>query len=181
MPRRTQYLHGVFLEVLEIGVLLEGPAGIGKSALALELISRGHRLVADDAPLFARCGDSATVTGSSPPELRNLLEVYGLGVLNIAAMFGNHATRESCPLQLAVSLVPGKHYRPGGEERLRGSWQTRSVLGVEIPLFRLPVIAQRNLAVMLEGVVRNYLLRLRGEDAAGQFIAARRAALGEER
>ena len=181
MPDRTEYLHGVFVEVLEIGVLLQGPAGIGKSALALELISRGHRLVADDAPIFSRCGGAATVTGSSPPALRNLLEVYGLGVLNIAAMFGDHATRASSVLQLMVSLVPEDRFSIGEDERLRGSWHSRSILGVEIPSFRLPMIAQHNLAVMLESVVRNHLLRGQGNDAAERFIAAQLSTLGGDK
>ncbi len=170
----------MFVELFGTGVLLLGPAGSGKSALALELISRGHRLIADDAPLFTRRGSSATVTGRSPPQLQNLLEVYGLGVLNIPAMFGSDATTESAPLQLAVSLVPPGSYSPTEDERLRGSWRSRTILGVKIPEFMLPVIPGRNLAIMLESVVRNHHLRSQGFDAAQRFIAAQHSALERE-
>jgi HPr kinase/phosphorylase len=168
-------VHGVFLEVLGMGVLLVGDPGIGKSELALELIARGHRLIADDAPEFARTAP-ALIEGRCPPLLRDFLEVRGLGVLNIRAMFGESAVRETDRLQLVVSM---RVYQPdelAGIDRLQGSLAARSLLGIAVPEITIPVAPGRNLAVLLETAVRAQILRNRGYDA-GTDLAERQANL----
>lgn len=157
-------LHGVFLDVLGMGVLLVGDPGIGKSELALEMVVRGHRLIADDAPEVARIGPE-TLEGSCPPLLRDFLEVRGLGVLNVRAMFGEGAVQRREQLNLIVNMRSFDEEALAQMDRLRGSLSTRSILGVSIPEVTLPVAPGRNLAVLLETAVRNQILRLRGYDA----------------
>lgn len=158
-------LHGVFIEVLGMGVLLVGDPGIGKSELALELIARGHRLIADDAPEFARIAPEV-IEGRCPPLLRGFLEVRGLGVLNIRAMFGESAMRESDLLKLVVNMRGQEAVELAGIDRLRGSLASRAVLGVKIPEITIPVAPGRNLGVLLETAVRTQVLRGRGYDAS---------------
>jgi len=168
-------LHGVFLEVLSIGVLLTGDSGVGKSELALELISRGHRLVADDAPEFARIAPDI-VNGNCPSIIQDFLEVRGLGVLNIRAMYGDSIIKKGKYLRLIIEL---KHLRQGDAafaDRLRDQQHSRNVLGLDIPVFSLPVAPGRNLAVLVEAAVRNHLLRLNGYNA-GEDLAARQRRL----
>ncbi|SFM48892.1 Hpr(Ser) kinase/phosphatase [Ectothiorhodospira mobilis] len=167
----TVTLHGVFMEVLGIGVLVTGKSAVGKSELALELISRGHRLVADDAPEFARIAPDI-LRGTCPAVLENFLEVRGLGVLNIRAMYGDSAIKNSKYLRLIIELKDQKTVRPGDIDRLHGGRYTREVLGLEVPVITLPVAPGRNLAVMVEAAVRNHLLRLRGY-YAGDDLAER--------
>jgi HPr kinase/phosphorylase len=168
-------LHGVFLEVLSIGVLLTGDSGVGKSELALELITRGHRLVADDAPEFARIAPDI-VNGACPALIQDFLEVRGLGVLNIRAMYGDSVIKKGKYLRLIIEL---KHLRQGDAafaDRLRDQQHSRKVLGLDIPVFSLPVAPGRNLAVLVEAAVRNHLLRLNGYNA-GEDLAARQRRL----
>lgn len=160
-------VHGVFLEVLGVGVLLAGPSGIGKSELALELVSRGHRLVADDAPRFARAAP-AVIEGVCPPLLRDFLEVRGLGVLNIREMFGDNAVLAARRLQLIITLQAGASDR-NDAERFNSSRYHREILGVTISEVVLPVAPGRNLAVIVEAAVRNHLLLSRGYDAASEL------------
>ena len=171
-------LHGVFLDVLEIGVLITGDSSIGKSELALELISRGHGLVADDVVELQQMGPE-TIQGRCPPMLRDFLEVRGLGVLNIKSIFGETAIRPRKVLRLMVHLempVPGI-------EQLRDRLATRSgtqdILGVEIPTVTLAVAPGRNLAVLVEAAVRNHILLTRGIDSTREFIARQEKALRE--
>ncbi len=166
----TLVVHGVFMEVMGVGVLLTGESAIGKSELALELISRGHRLVADDAPAFKRYGPD-TLFGHCPETLQDFLEVRGLGVMNVRELFGDNALKPEMPLQLIVQLVPfGEN---GGEplDRLRGSRHSRTLLDVAVPEVALPVAPGRNLAVLVEAAARNQILYNRGYDAAEDFIA----------
>jgi HPr kinase/phosphorylase len=159
--------HGVFLDVLGMGVLITGDSSVGKSELALELISRGSGLVADDVVELYRIGPE-TVEGRCPPLLKDFLEVRGLGVLNIRTIFGEAALRPRKNLKLIVHLV-----RPAGAQRLErlpldaGSEQ---VMGVEIRKVTIPVAAGRNLAVLTEAAVRNYVLQLRGIDSTREFV-----------
>jgi len=169
-------MHGVFMEVLGIGVLLTGPSGIGKSELALELVSRGHRLVADDAPLFMRSGPE-TVTGSCPPSLRDFIEVRGLGVLNIRAMFGDSAVKKAKQLRLVIHIENLDGEQLANVDRLHGSHQNTDILGVEIAQIMLPVAAGRNLAVLVEAAVRNHVLVFRGYNAADDFLGKHDAEL----
>jgi HPr kinase/phosphorylase len=170
-------LHGVFLEVLSMGVLISGDSSIGKSELALELISRGHRLIADDAPEFARIAPDI-INGTCPDLLQDLLEVRGLGVLNIRSMYGDSAIKNNKYLRLIIELTASR--RTADEDRLSLGKQTRNVLGMEVPVFRLPVAPGRNLAVLVEAAVRNHLLNLKGYDA-GEILAKRqRRAMGQD-
>ncbi len=162
-------LHGVFLDVLGMGVLLVGDPGIGKSELALEMVVRGHRLIADDAPEVARIGPEI-LEGSCPPLLRDFLEVRGLGVLNVRAMFGEGAVQRREQLNLIVNMRSFDEEALAQMDRLRGSLSARSILGVSIPEVTLPVAPGRNLAVLLETAVRNQILRLRGYDAGVDLI-----------
>ncbi len=162
-------LHGVFMEVMGSGVLITGPSSVGKSELALELISRGHRLVADDAPEFARITPDI-ISGSCPPLLRDYLEVRGLGVLNVRAMYGDNAIKHNKYLRLIINLEHMDSERLQEIDRLRANQRMRKVLNVDVPELTLPVAPGRNLAVLVEAAVRNYLLSLQGIDAGEMFI-----------
>lgn len=164
-------LHGVFMEVHSIGVLLTGESGLGKSELALELISRGHRLVADDAPEFTQIAPDM-LDGTCPEMLQDLLEVRGIGILNIREMYGDTAVKRNKYLRLIVHLQRQETLSVEGREmeRLYGDVGTRRVLDLDIPQITLPVAAGRNLAVLAEAAVRAHVLKSRGFDAAQTFI-----------
>jgi HPr kinase/phosphorylase len=171
-------LHGVFLDVLEIGVLITGDSSIGKSELALELISRGHGLVADDVVELQQIGPE-TIQGRCPPLLRDFLEVRGLGVLNIRSIFGETAVRPRKVLRLMVHLdMPVGGLEP--KDRLATRSGTQDILGVEIPTVTLAVAPGRNLAVLVEAAVRNHILLTRGVDSTREFIARQEAAMRAE-
>ena len=169
LARRTT-LHGVFMEIFTIGVLISGNAGCGKSELALELLNRGHRLIADDAPDFTQISPEI-IEGSCPEALQDCLEVRGLGVLNVRHMFGDAAVKASKFLRLIVHLeVPATGAAPVGRDRLHGDTRALTVLDLAIPRITLPVMAGRNLAVMTEAAVRDFMLKMKGYDAASAFI-----------
>jgi HPr kinase/phosphorylase len=172
-------LHGVFLDVLEIGVLITGESSIGKSELALELISRGHGLVADDVVELQQISPE-TVQGRCPPMLRDFLEVRGLGVLNIRSIFGETAVRPRKVLRLLVHLEFPTDGRYEERDRLSTRSGTRSVLGVEIPTVTLTVAPGRNLAVLVEAAVRNHILITRGIDSTRDFIARQAEAMRDD-
>jgi HPr kinase/phosphorylase len=163
-------LHGVFMEIMGVGVLISGDASIGKSELALELVARGHRLVADDAPEFARLAPDV-LNGRCPPMLEDFLEVRGLGILNIRSMFGDSAIKQNRNLRLIIRLEDMNEAQIRTIDRLQGSRATRTILGVDIPEITLPVAPGRNLGVLAEAAVRNHLLHLKGRDASAEFIA----------
>ena len=168
-------LHGVFLDVLEIGVLITGDSSIGKSELALELISRGHGLVADDVVELQQIGPE-TIQGRCPTMLRDFLEVRGLGVLNIRSIFGETAIRPRKALRLIVHLdMPEGGMEP--KDRLATRSGTQDILGVEIPTVTLAVAPGRNLAVLVEAAVRNHILLTRGINSTREFIARQEAAM----
>ncbi len=162
--------HGVFLDVLGMGVLIKGDSGVGKSELALELISRGSGLIADDVVELYRIGPD-TVEGRCPELLRNFLEVRGLGVLNIRSIFGEAALRPRKNLKLIVQLERLSPSDPRTGERLPRQSSGEPILGVDIRKVTLPVAAGRNLAVLTEAAVRNYVLQLRGVDSMEEFVA----------
>ena len=163
-------MHGVFMDILGLGVLIMGESGLGKSELGLELISRGHGLVADDAVDFARLGPDY-IEGRCPVILRDLLEVRGLGLLDIRTIFGETAVRRKLKLRLIVQLVR----RNDGEfERMPIDAQFIDVLGAPIRTVKIQVAAGRNLAVLVEAAVRNTILQLRGIDTLKEFIERQR-------
>jgi HPr kinase/phosphorylase len=160
-------LHGVFMEVLGTGVLITGDSSIGKSELALELLTRGHRLIADDAPEFSRISPD-TLLGTCPEMLQDFLEVRGLGILNVRAMFGAGAIKAHRNLRLIVVLQDIEEATQ--IDRLHGSKRIRKIQDVNIPEVTLPVGPGRNLAVLLEVAVRNHILNAKGYDASQAFI-----------
>jgi len=169
LARRTT-LHGVFMELFTLGVLITGDAGSGKSELALELLNRGHRLIADDAPEFTRISPEI-IDGTCPEALQDCLEVRGLGILNVRHMFGDAAVKLNKFLRLIIHLeIPKGADWSKNNDRLRGNTGSREVLEMSIPCITLPVMAGRNLAVMAEAAVRDFMLKMKGYDAASAFI-----------
>jgi HPr kinase/phosphorylase len=167
--------HGVLMDVLGMGVLITGESGLGKSELALELISRGHGLVADDMVEITQIAPNM-IEGRCPRLLQNLLEVRGLGLLDIKAIFGETAVRRRMRLKLIVHLVKRSTF--DDSERLPMENQYEDVLGVPIRRVVLPVAAGRNLAVLLEAAVRNTILQFRGIDTLADFMKRQEQAMG---
>ncbi|HEY4748648.1 MAG TPA: HPr(Ser) kinase/phosphatase, partial [Steroidobacteraceae bacterium] len=168
--------HGVFMDVLGLGVLITGESGVGKSELGLELISRGHGLVADDVVEISRIAAN-TLDGRCPPMLRDFLEVRGLGLLNIRTIFGETAVRPKMKLKLIAHLEkPRLEGRDPGERLpLADLWE--DILGVTVRKVIIPVAAGRNLAVLVEAAVRNHILKLRGVDSTAEFLARQKRGL----
>jgi HPr kinase/phosphorylase len=162
--------HGVLLDVLGLGVMITGESGVGKSELALELVSRGHGLVADDVVELYRIAPE-TLEGRCPPMLRDFLEVRGLGMLNIRTIFGETAVRRKKNMKLIVHLQKPSSVDFSSLERLPINDVTENILDVNIRKVIIPVAAGRNLAVLVEAAVRNYVLQLRGIDSSKEFIA----------
>lgn len=175
-PRLT--VHGVYMEVLGMGVLLTGEAGIGKSELALELLSRGHRLIADDAVEFIRVGPDVLV-GQCPGELSDYLEVRGLGILDIRLMFGETAVRHRKKLHLIVRLEKLDRTQMGKIDRLQAQQRTRAILDVAIPEVMLYVAPGRNLAVLVEAATRSYILRTWGINPLEDLVKRHQALLAK--
>jgi HPr kinase/phosphorylase len=172
----TTERHGVFMDVLGLGVLITGESGVGKSELGLELISRGHGLVADDVVEISRVAPS-TLEGRCPPMLKDFLEVRGLGLLNIRTIFGETAVRPKMRLKLVTHL---ERPHPGGRdaaERLPLADMSEDVLGVTVRKVVIPVAAGRNLAVLIEAAVRNHILQLRGVNSMAEFMARQKREL----
>jgi HPr kinase/phosphorylase len=162
-------VHGVYMEVLGRGVLLSGDPAIGKSELALALISRGHCLIADDATELYKTG-SNTLIGRCPKVLQDFLEVRGLGMINIRAMFGNSAIESKKELHLIIDLLHFDDKKLHDMDRLEGCHSTRTMLDVDVPMTSLPVAAGRNLAILVETAVRQHMLLLDGYNATQDFI-----------
>ncbi len=162
--------HGVLLDVLGLGVMITGESGVGKSELALELVSRGHGLVADDVVELYRIAPE-TLEGRCPPMLRDFLEVRGLGMLNIRTIFGETAVRRKKNMKLIVHLQKPSTADFNTMERLPINDVTENILEVNIRKVIIPVAAGRNLAVLVEAAVRNYVLQLRGIDSAQEFLS----------
>ena len=168
-------MHGVFMDILGLGVMITGESGLGKSELGLELISRGNGLVADDAVDLYRI-NQATIEGRCPELLQNLLEVRGIGLLDIRAIFGETAVRRKMRLKLIVHLVR-KETLERDYERLPHEPLTQDVLGVPVRKVVIQVVAGRNIAVLVEAAVRNTILQLRGVDTYQEFIARHQRAM----
>lgn len=159
--------HGVFMDVFGLGVLITGDSGIGKSELALELVSRGHRLVADDVVELVRTAPT-TIEGRCPSMLRDYLEVRGLGLLNIRMIFGETASRHKMKLKLIVDLQ--KNMPSDDSARLPVDTQSQEILGISVRKVCIYVAPGRNLAILLEAAVRNCILQMRGINSMSEFI-----------
>ena len=156
-------LHAVLMDILGLGVLLVGESGIGKSECALDLIVRGHRLVADDTVEIRRRQETILI-GTCPELTRHHMELRGLGVINVKELFGIASTRSSKRIELVVQLErwdPAREY-----ERLGLDDEFHEILGLRVPLLRMPVAPGRNIAILVEVAARNQLLRTRGHHAA---------------
>ena len=171
-----EILHGVYMEVLGIGVLITGESSVGKSELALELISRGHRLIADDAPEFTQIGPDI-LDGRSPSILQGFMEVRGLGVLNIREMYGDNAIKINKYLRLIIHMEKMNDDNISSFSRLTGHSKVQKILNVEIPVTLIPVAPGRNLAVIVEAAVRNHILLNNGYDASQQLIDLQKQAI----
>ena len=170
--------HGVLLDVLGMGVLLTGDSGVGKSELALELITRGSGLVADDVVELYHVAPQ-TLEGRAPEMLKDFLEVRGLGMLNIRTIFGETAVRIRKNLKLVIQLERPVRGAVPGLERLPLHASTEEIMGVAVSKVQLPVAAGRNLAVLVEAAVRNYVLQLRGIDSTREFILRQEQHMGD--
>ena len=171
-PRETR--HGVLLDLYGLGVLIEGKSGVGKSECALDLIMRGHQLVADDLVEIRR-QRPGLLTGGAPDLLREHMEIRGLGILNIRELFGVSAV--SGPKQLGLNIRLERWVDATEVDRLGLEERTVDILGVAVPYFVLPVSPGRNLATLVETAVRVHLMRLRGYNAAESFVARHDASL----
>jgi len=174
-----EVVHGVFMEVLGTGVLITGESSVGKSELALALISRGHRLIADDAPEFTRTGPDI-LDGRSPGVLKDFMEVRGLGVLNIRDMYGDNALKPNKYLRLIVHLKRLDEKEYAQLDRLQGERKTRSILGIDIPQILIPVAPGRNIEVLVEAAVRNHILNFYGNNSVQKFIELQQQAINRQ-
>jgi HPr kinase/phosphorylase len=160
-------IHGVLMDILGLGVLVIGESGIGKSECALDLVVRGHRLVADDA-VEVRCRAQSFILGSCPELTRHHMEIRGLGLINVQDLFGVASTRTSKRVELVVQLERWEHGRE--YDRLGLDESFYELLGIRIPMIRMPVAPGRNVAILVEVAARNQLLRSRGHHAARRLV-----------
>jgi HPr kinase/phosphorylase len=171
-------MHGVFMDILGLGVLITGESGLGKSELGLELISRGNGLVADDAVDLFRINQT-TIEARCPELLQNLLEVRGIGLLDIRAIFGETAVRRKMRLKLIVHLVRRENFERD-YERIPSEPLMQDVLGIPVLKVVIQVVAGRNIAVLVEAAVRNTILQMRGIDTYQDFMQRQRLAMGDD-
>lgn len=173
-PRVTR--HGVLVEVYGEGILITGESGIGKSEAAIELVKRGHRLIADDA-VEIKCISPTTLVGSAPEVLKHYIEIRGIGVVDVARLFGIGAVKDSANIDLVVNIVhwkDGEHYNRLGLEQ-----DFTEILNVNIPCLTIPVSPGRNLAVIFEVAAMNNRQKKLGVSAAEEFTARLNKTFGE--
>ena len=164
-PRITR--HGVLVEAYGEGILITGDSGVGKSETAIELVKRGHRLIADDAVELRRVS-SKQIMGSSPENIRHFIELRGIGIINVARLFGIGAVRSSVQVEIVIELEPWdrtKNYDRTGLES-----QTTDILGVQVPNMVIPVMPGRNLAVIIETAAMNNRSKEMGYNAARELL-----------
>jgi HPr kinase/phosphorylase len=162
----TSSLHGVLMDVYGVGLLILGKSGIGKSECALDLILRGHRLVADDM-VYIQKRSLSSVIGSGFEVIQHHMEIRGLGIINIRSLFGVEAIREKKKIELVLELMEWDAHRE--YDRLGFEEEKFSILDVELPMLRIPVTPARNLTTIIEVAVRNHLLKVMGYDSALEF------------
>jgi len=162
----TSSIHGVLLDVFGVGVLILGKSGIGKSECALDLVLRGHRLVADDMVHIQKRFPSSLI-GSGFEVIQHHMEIRGLGIINIRSLFGVEAIRERKKIELVLELVEWDHNRE--YDRLGFEEEKYTILGVDLPMLRIPVTPARNLTTIIEVAARNHLLKVMGYDSALEF------------
>ncbi len=159
-------MHGVLMDVFGVGILITGHSGVGKSETAMELIKRGHRLVADDSVLIKRVENE--LVGTAPERIRYFMELRGIGIINVKNMYGSGSILDEKQVELVVELehwVQGKEY-----DRISGESQTEDILGIKIPKLIVPISPGRNLSILIEVAARNHRLRNMGYDAAQELI-----------
>ena len=162
----TTFEHGVLLEVFGVGILLSGISGVGKSETAIELIKRGHRLVADDSVIIKQIANE--LYGTCPDKIRYFMELRGVGIINVKSMYGSGSILSEKKIDLVVqmeNMVSGKEY-----DRIGDKAEKASYLGVEIPKLTIPVTPGRNLAIVIEVAARNQRLKNMGYDASQELI-----------
>jgi HPr kinase/phosphorylase len=162
----TSSIHGVLMDVFGVGVLILGKSGIGKSECALDLIVRGHRLVADDMVYIQKRAPNALI-GSGFEIIQHHMEIRGLGIINIRSLFGVEAIRERKKIELVLELMEWNTSRE--YDRLGFEEEKYTILGVEIPMLKIPVTPGRNLSTIIEVAARNHLLKVMGYDSALEF------------
>ena len=163
--------HGVFLALMNVGVLITGASGVGKSEVAMDLVQRGHQLIADDAVEIYR-GEQSELIGECPESLKGYIEIRGLGIINILKMFGSSSVLDSYRLQLIISLRDSSNAEIQNIDRLAPSLKAWEMLGIKVPCLTMLVAPGRNLSVLIETAVRNHLLRMSGLDSSSEFIRA---------
>jgi len=159
-------IHGVLADVAGVGVLLLGDSGIGKSECALDLVTRGNRLVADDLVLIKRYADGSLL-GRASELIQHHMELRGIGIINVQTLFGVAATRDTMPIELVIQLEKWDERKP--YDRLGLSGESFNLIGSERPMIRIPVASGRNLAILIEIAARNHLLKIHGYHAAREF------------
>jgi HPr kinase/phosphorylase len=162
----TGSIHGVLMDVFGVGILILGKSGIGKSECALDLILRGHRLVADDMVYLQKRAPS-TVIGSGFEVIQHHMEIRGLGIINIRSLFGVEAIRERKKIELVLELMEWDAHQE--YDRLGFEEDKYAILGVELPMLKIPVSPARNLTTIIEVAARNHLLKVMGYDSASEF------------
>ncbi len=160
-------VHGVLMDVFGAGILLTGASGVGKSETAMELIKRGHRLVADDSVLIKKVEDE--LVGTAPERIRYFMELRGIGIINVKNMYGAGSVLGEKNVELVMEL---EHWKQGKEyDRIGGEDSAEEILGVKIPKLTVPVSPGRNLAILIEVAARNFRLKSMGYDAAQELIS----------
>lgn len=163
-PQTT--VHGVLMDVFGVGLMLTGNSGVGKSEVAMELIKRGHRLVADDSVLIKRVEND--LIGTAPERIRYFMELRGIGIINVKNMYGAGSVLGEKQVELIMELEPWK--RDKEYNRIGGEQNDETILGVKVPKLTIPVSPGRNVAVLTEVAARNYRLKNMGYDAAQELI-----------